>query len=456
MKLTKKYTKIYDSWLLFMFGLCFIATLFLALSGYNLTLMIASYIYVLLLLRLKNIKRSILRADFLTVFVAFYSTIRYYIYPFFFCIEASEVFYQKPFALESTFLFIVEEITILIAVNAGLKSLIKNTSLQLTPSNSKVWIIVLMAFVSIFVMNYYPTVGMNYQFIWNLNIASVEGADFGTLIESLCYVLIDATRLLLPLVIINNCLRRYRINKEDKFIFFSFLACMIPMLLIKNMNRGSSFFTSLIYLWIVVQLYGWKKSGKFTIETIGGIGFLLAVVSLVKHASGIENEGYTSGYFYTMLQSYTLGIESIRIGLETNYAYSNINPFFVLYNDIVGSFPILNKYTIMTMRYTTLYNEMYYAGTTNKNDCIAPLITNLIYCFGYIAVLLPAVFYRIAVGLYKKVFTAKSINTVFLLVYTSIVLSSSTGSLSATVATLVWIVMPLAVIVKLMDKINKK
>lgn len=452
---TNSHLRYYGVLLCLLLGGSVIATVLLTVLGHNPILMVATLVYIFVLLLSKNIKNSIIRADFVTIYIVITTGIRYLIYPFFFTIEASDSFYSKPFAIESTFVFLIEEITILLATAWGLKSLRRYKRVNLNVSNTKGWFIVLMLISSLFLMNYFPTVGENYQFIWNLNVSSIAGTDFGSIAESLSYVLIDATRLLLPLVLINSCYKSYVKYRNNQYIFLSFAACLLPMLLIKNMNRGTSLFTSLIYLWIVVQLFGWKKSKRYAIEAVGGIFFLLAVVSLVKHAMGIENEGYTSEYFYTMLQSYSLGIESVRTGLVTNDTFSNINPFIILFNDIVGSLPILNKYTVMTMRYTTLYNEMYYDGVVNKNDCIAPMVTNLIYCFGYIGVLAPAFLYRIAIAVYKKIYNAKTINSAFLFVYTSVILASTTGALSTTVATLVWVALPLSVVIKLIDSFSR-
>ena len=439
-------------------ALFFIATAYLVLNGFSVLMMSSTLLYLVMMYSMTNVRISLQRLDFITLLCTVLMTIRYYLYPFVFCMLMGNQFFELSESGMSLVVFLLEEFFTFVVMNKALSGINcgKYDNLSINASKSSSWLIILLCGLSIVIFRAYPSVAFNYQFIFGLDIIVMQGSEFQSFAESLGYVVIDSTRLLLPLVVINHCYRKYEKHPQSQLILYSFLACLLPMLIIKNMNRGSSLFTGIIYLWLVIRLYGWRQTKKYTLGTLLGFYSLLSVVSAVKHAMGIERAGWGLPYVYDMLQSYTLGIESIRYGLVTNIKNENLSSLGVFFNDIFGSLPILNRYADLSMRYTSLFNEVYYANDIyNKNDAIAPIITNLMYVFGLLGALIPAGIIYIAIKIYKKIYKCKTINAAFIYLYCGLVLQAgSTGSLSATIATLVWVVFPLYCIIKFMDKTN--
>jgi hypothetical protein len=286
----------------------------------------------------------------------------------------------------------------------------------------------------------------------------MKETDFTSSIESLGYVVVDISRLLVPLTIINICYDKYTQNAERRsYIFISLLAALIPMLIIKQMSRGSSFYTCLIYIWLVIRLFGWKEAKKYTWITFGTAVSLLIVVSLVKHGSAISSQGYTISYAYDVAQSYSIGIGQLRNGLLTNANYSNINRFEVAFNDIMCSFPILNRLGNPNLRYSALYNATVYIGRYNSNAALAPLLTNMIFTLGIFGIIVPVVFLYYSIKFYYRSFTKKSINKQFVFVYISLLLESGrTGSFSATLSKAFWVVIPLLLVVNILERVRIK
>lgn len=462
MDYTRAFKKTINLSLSILMFICIIATVWLMINGYDITMMFSPVIFIGLIAIMSNIKNSLARGDFITVYIIGFMALRYIPYPFFFCILKANSFYTERYAYLATLLFIIEEIVVLFVVNYGLRRIYRYNKFDIDTSQSddsytktNSWLILILLILSILVYYAFPAVAVNYQFIWSVNVSAAAGSDFSSIFESFGYVIIDSTRLLLPLFVINACYRKNLNNggSNNTYVFISFLACLLPMLLIKNMNRGSSFNTCLVYIWLVISLYGWKRCKKYTLLVIAGAIGLLAAVSAVKHAMGLSNSGFSLPYIYDMLESYTLGLESMRIGLVTNDTFSQMNPFYVLFNDIFSSVPILNRYADLSQRYTSLFNSIYYWGLYNKKDALAPLLTNMLFVFGPFGILVSFYLVSKAIKVYFKALEADSINMAFVLVYLSVVLEAGrVGSLSATVATLIWVVFPLFVFVKILDK----
>ena len=380
---------------------------------------------------------------------------RYIIYPLLFSVLMPAVVYDSYMG-SAIQLFLIEEVISILAINYYLgKYSIVSDNQALKAGATNYGMIILFVLLAIIVLVVFPTVRYNYQFVFETSIDTMEGMDFGSITESLGYVVVDIARLLSPLIIINICYNKsLRSKKVRFFILLSFLACIIPMLIIKQMNRGSSFFTSLIYLWIVIRLYGWGKSRSYVLVSMSLIVGLLAVVSSVKHNSELESHGVDLEYAYDVSQSYSLGITQIRNGLITNHNNRNTSKMEVAFNDVICSFPILNQLGNPTKRYTYLYNEVVYEGMKyNTGAALAPLLTNMIFLFGPFGFVIPILFLKYALKVYFKCFKEKSVNTRFLYVYLSLVLvSGSIGSIAATIATLVWMVLPMFIVVKISNR----
>ena len=429
----------------------------LSLSGFNCLLMTTTVSFSILLLVSSNIKKSLCKLDFLTLYVTFYMFIRYVLYPYFFCISESNSFYELHLSYEASFLFIVEALISIVLFNKLLSGLPQRNDIGLanvSAGQGSIKMMVLLLLASVVLYARIPSIPENYKFVWDLSIIPPEDRQLTSFIDSIAYVVIDVTRLLCPLVIISSCYKHYMKNGNGIYIFFSFLACVLPLLLIKNMNRGSSFFTSLIYVWMVCNLYGWKKSKGYAISIISVIVLLLALVSAVKHATSIEEEGASRSNVYETVQGYTLGVESIRYGLVTNESYSMSNRASVFFNDCFASLPILNRFANATQRYTDLYNTVYYASESyNKNDAIAPILTHMLFVFSVLGLFVPLIFMICSVKCYKKALKANSLNLVFIFCYMAVVLDAGrVGSFSATLATLIWSILPLALVVRLSSK----
>jgi hypothetical protein len=89
----------------------------------------------------------------------------------------------------------------------------------------------------------------------------------------------------------------------------------------------------------------------------------------------------------------------------------------------------------------------------NTGAALAPLLTNMIFLFGPFGFIIPILFLKYALKVYFKCFKEKSVNTRFLYVYLSLVLvSGSIGSIAATIATLVWMVLPMFLVVKISNR----
>lgn len=403
---------------------------------------------------------SLVRFDFITVYIVFRMFIRYYIYPLLFCMVEDKGFFLYEKSTFAILLYIFEEMITLVALDFFLSKipyhfLVENQE-QERSTNS--WLIVICLFLSAIVLILFPSVRQNYQFIFNASIDSMKETDFTSSIESIGYVIVDISRLLVPLTFINVCYDKYNKNGGKKiYIILSLLAAIIPMLIIKQMSRGSSFYTCLIYIWLVIKLFGWKKTKKYTWIIVGVAIFLLLVLSDVKHGSAISSQGYTLSYAYDVVQSYVIGIGQLRNGLVTNSFYDYINRLVVAYNDIICSFPIVNRFGNPNLRYSALYNSVVYLGRYNSNAALAPLLTNMLFILGPFGIAVPIAFLFFSIKNYYLSFTKKSINKQFVLVYISVLLESGrTGSFSATVSKVLWIVIPLLLVVAILEKVRTR
>ena len=420
-------------------------------------LLISPLVFSVLLLITKNIRKSVLRGDFLTVYMVVVAIIRYYAYPLLFSALFADSFYRLEYSKSATLVFIIEGMFMIIALDYFLLKRPYTDALTIQDNVYKknhYWIIILVSIVALIVILRLPSVRYNYQFVWNTSVDSASGTDFNTLVESLGYVFVDVARLLLPLVIINRCINSAQ-KKGSKRIYlvFSMLASIIPMLVIKNLNRGSSFFTSLLYLWVVIRYFGWKKSKNYAIFSLLGVVALLLIVSAVKHAMGLSSQGFTVAYIYDVIQSYVLGVESIRTGLLTNAIYASTNRASVLFNDVFSSIPILNRLADFDNRYTVLYNSVQYLGVYNKNDAIAPLITHMFYFFGPIGFFIPILFIKMSIHFLRKSINSRTTNEAFIYAYVALILESGhSGSFTATMSSIIWVVLPLYATLCLMRK----
>lgn len=422
------------------------------LDGYNVFLMLSTLFFCLILLFSKNIKKSIAHFDLITLYIMLGMVIRYVVYPIFFCKSVPD-FFSLPYSWGTASIFILECAISLIVLERvlGKYGLPQNMSLNVSSKESGVGLIIILLSLSVIVYLGVPSISENYKFIWNLSIVPSKEKQLTSIVDSISYVLIDVTRLLVPLVIINSSYKKYLRSGSKFYLLLSFAACILPMLLIKNLNRGSSFNTSLIYVWIVTKLYGWKVSRGYVVGILTSIVLLLAVVSAVKHATALEVEGATKSYGYDVVKDYTLGVESLRCGLEANDVYSHQNKMKVLFNDVFSSFPILNRYADFNNRYNELYNNIFYKNSSfNQNDAIAPLMTHMLFIFPLLGFFIPFLFLLWAVKSYKKASKSRSLNLAFVYLYTAIILEAGrTGSLSATIAAFLWVIIPLLIIVKL-------
>lgn len=421
-------------------------------------MLIPLLIFVFYILASKSIIKNILHLNFFSILAVFAFFIRYFVYPLLFCLSKNNSFFEEDYSTLAFIIFLVEEFLVItffeflcrkcICIN----SLIKRASF----SNGSIWLIIILSLFSVAVLLAFPAVRYNYQFIWNVkDVSTAFGTDFSSLFESIGYVVVDATRLLLPLLFINICYKKDTFRNSATNVFVSFLACIIPMLIIKNMNRGSSFFASIIYLWIVVRVFGWKRTKYLFVSALFVLLFLLVGVSLVKHNSGISTDGFNIEYVYRNIEAYSIGIESLRFGLITNRSFDGLSRLGILFNDIVCSLPIVNRFGLLEMRYTSLFNSVVYAGSYNSGDNLAPILTHGIYMLGIFGFLAPIIMMYFSFKTYAKAENSNSINHMFAFIYMSWVFESGrTGSFTATLSTFIWVVLPVFLFTVAMDKIR--
>jgi len=414
----------------------------------------------------KNIWKEISEFNVVQCFFLLKVMERYMFYPLVCVLASNSQFFCDEYIEKGTYLFMVEMIFVLttwyFANRKYAKRYVSCFRAKDMSEYGKIygkgtWLIWLMVIITIVTIPFSSEVTSNFSFIFSIDVHTASGTDFSSILYSLLYILYDTTRILVPLPIIYILYKRYCRKHKSIYIGIAFVISFFPFMIIKNLNRGSAFFVTIIYILIIIRLFGWKKS-KYIAYVAGGISLiLLSVVSSIKQ--GVLYYSQTTTILEKALKSleyYSLGVKTLGYGIQTNELYNSYTIFDrinVLFTDTFGNLPVINRFFSSNHAYSYLYNSVVYMDTYNQNDCIAPLISSSLFTlYAPIGLLIPCIFTILAVKLSYKNQASNNINEIVYLSYLGYILVAAiSGSYKVIISLIVWSVFPMYVVLK---KIN--
>lgn len=211
---------------------------------------------------------------------------------------------------------------------------------------------------------------------------------YGEVVAGLESIILDWSKIILPLVLANIFIARYRrYQKEYLYYLTVFIVLFFNIMIFMGISRASALLPGIACLFFFLKLFPEKKT-KTMVLISTAIIVVAVTLTLYKNAYIGVNETYTFSSFTKYLQSYFVGPTNLAYSIIANDQYGVSFSWRTFMNDIFYGIPGMSNFFEAENRTTTLFNLTVYQGGTSR-DQIIPTIGQGLFYFGYVFSILP-------------------------------------------------------------------
>lgn len=228
------------------------------------------------------------------------------------------------------------------------------------------------------------------KFNFFISTGDVEIFKYGEAVAGFNSLILDWTKLILPLLIASYFIKKYKQNRRVFFYLATvFVVLFFNLMIFTGISRNSAILPGAASLFFLIKVFPDRKKITFLLVS-GMIVTVTFTLTVFKTTYLGVNEAYTFTSVTKYLESYFVGPRNLGIALNAKDLYGSYFNLGMLFNDLFGNAPGISQFFNLENRTSTLYNLTFHNGGDARDAIIPTTGQGLLYT-GYVFSFLPLV-----------------------------------------------------------------